>query len=209
VGRPKLFTRGNLLAVLAGLPSDRVTLAAVVSGARGLCPGISESTVAGVVSEAVSAGEVEVARVRRTGSTMVCFTSLGAARAGVHLSADSSLWVADDHDDPPPWVKRRILPGPRSDDDDVLMKLTDRDTREPLDRVIAIEDDALSGRATTVHILLGLTTWLTLPTKPYPPHACPMHPGRKPRGREYCLWCDTDSKDRPEPKKPTAIRIPS
>jgi hypothetical protein len=183
-------------------------MAAVVSGARVSRPGVSESTVAGVVSAAVAAGEVDVDRVRRTGSTLVSLTPLGACRAGVHLNEDSSRWVADDEPDPRPWVRRK-LPGPRSDDDDILMKLTDRDTREPLDRVIAVEDDALSGRATTVHILLGLTTWLPLPTRSYPPDACPMHPGRKPRGREYCLWCDTDSKDRPKPTKPHAIRLPS
>lgn len=197
-------TREEIRTALSSLPADRASFSTVVSAVLASRRGQSEAAVAARVGRALADarrdGEVDVREHPVANESFVFFTPLGAGRAGVRLTEDSSSWVLADGSDPGvAW---------RGEDDgeghEQPWRRVPDASPSAADRVIAMDLDAILGTESSLY-LLGLSLPLPIPKELFDPSSCPAHPGRKPTRREYCFYCRPDET---EWSRPRAIRLP-
>lgn len=196
------FGEEDLRDLLVTLPSDRTTLGTLVALARGTHPAAGRAGVLRVVSQMERAGEVETGRHPEVDGRLIWFTPLGAQRARVELNEDSTQWLPLER----PRFKHRV---PRSliDDDGLAWNQPDRRDPDPLERIISMEEGAEADRHAMVVLVLGVTSTAPMPHGEIDPYECSQHPGRLPRGREYCLYCEFYRGDN-QPAAPPRVAVP-
>lgn len=195
------FGEEGLRDLLVTLPTDRTTLGMLATLARETAR-VGLATLLRVVAVMERAGEIELSRHPNVDDRLVYFTPLGAHVARVELNEDSTQWLPLDR----PHF-RHMVPRSLIDEDGLAWNMIDRRDPDPLERVISMEEGNERDRHAMVVNVLGVTSTILLPRGKVDPHECPIHPGRVPRGREYCLYCESYGGSN-EPADPPRVAVP-